>query len=390
LAATALLLVVGWYKGINLILLLAYTMVALVILNALGARRGLRQVTGQRNEPGLVFAGEPASPAAVEVIHDGPRPLVGWWVAEPTEIRAEVSGPPGPTHVWPVGRLDPHQPLRVTHERVFNHRGRYRLGGVTIGSGFPFGLIHWSRPLTTDTEFVVLPRLGRIQASRLQQWLLRATREDGRAKPIPQRQPQREDTIHGLRPYRTGDSPKLIHWRTSARCNELMVREFETPVPRHELLLVVEPCPNVGPAVEAAVSLAATVAWEWCRQPRNRLSLVLVTHPTGTIEVPPGTGTDHGRRVLEVLADVTGQERVDAARIAAAAAVVPGTSGIPVLLISARRNSPLIEALTVRLGRRPAVIDVSSPPDFYTPPDRTPAGYNTAAGTSASPPSRGP
>ena len=47
------------------------------------------------------------------------------------------------------------------------------------------------------------------------------------------RQGQRHDSsaqqveYHGLRGYRSGDSPRWIHWRTSARRGELMVKEFE-------------------------------------------------------------------------------------------------------------------------------------------------------------------
>ena len=52
-------------------------------------------------------------------------------------------------------------------------------------------------------------------------------------KATENRQGQRHDSsaqqveYHGLRDYRSGDSPRWIHWRTSARRGELMVKEFE-------------------------------------------------------------------------------------------------------------------------------------------------------------------
>ena len=32
-----------------------------------------------------------------------------------------------------------------------------------------------------------------------------------------------------VRPYETGDDPRRVHWRSSARTDDLMVRQFEAP-----------------------------------------------------------------------------------------------------------------------------------------------------------------
>jgi uncharacterized protein (DUF58 family) len=363
LIASVGLFAVGWWKGINLILILSYTMLALTAVNAYGAWLGLKKppapargLQGRRADGGLVFAGGHAQ-RSVEVEHDWPKAMLGWWVEE-------EAGPGGGTAVWPVGRLDPDLPLRLSRCVAAPRRGRYSLGPLVAGCAWPFGLVQWRRALAGPGELIVLPRMGRLHVSRLQQWLVRATREDGRAKPVPQRHPTRDAVIHGLRPFRLGDSPRLIHWRTSARRNELMVREFETPMPKHELLLVIEPWQSSDAAVEAAVSLAATVCWEWCRQPRNRLALV-VAAPQPEV-VPSGTGREHGRRLLEALAGVTGSPQTDTAGVAAAAASAHVPHDVPVLLVTSYRGTPLVEGLTAALGRKVAVIDATAPPDFYS------------------------
>jgi uncharacterized protein (DUF58 family) len=98
--------------------------------------------------------------------------------------------------------------------------------------------------------------------------------------------------FHGLRPFRPGDSPRWIHWRTSARRGELMVREFED-VPGDDIVLVLAP----GVDLEPAIAAAATIVWEWCRRRGDRLVLLLGAEAHDGL-----SGPEHARRLLERLA----------------------------------------------------------------------------------------
>ena len=84
---------------------------------------------------------------------------------------------------------------------------------------------------------------------------------------------------HGLRDYRSGDSPRWIHWRTSARRGKLMVKEFEQQN-EQDLAILVDPwlprtkaTPEQREAVEQAIPFAATVCLETCRHQGRRLLL---------------------------------------------------------------------------------------------------------------------
>jgi hypothetical protein len=77
LASIVALWVVGWLKGINLILLLSYLLLALWSLNWLMARRSLRGLAAKRVSPGPIFAGT-TTPWPIEVSVVGRRPLTGW------------------------------------------------------------------------------------------------------------------------------------------------------------------------------------------------------------------------------------------------------------------------------------------------------------------------
>jgi uncharacterized protein (DUF58 family) len=146
--------------------------------------------------------------------------------------------------------------------------------------------------------------------------LLQAPGADDRLPPAKgTRHPAAQTFFHGLRNYRPGDSPRLIHWRTSARRGEPMVREFEDP-PEDDLTLVVE-AQAAGTAENAAlerlISLAATIVWEWCRQRGDRLVLALAG---AEIHIVAGvTGPVLAHRALECLALEQGSAHVDAAAL---------------------------------------------------------------------------
>ncbi len=67
------------------------------------------------------------------------------------------------------------------------------------------------------------------------------------------------DTVSAVRPYAPGDPARLVHWPTSARRGEIVVREHEPP-PALGIALVVDlraDSPDAAP--EAAASLAAGI-----------------------------------------------------------------------------------------------------------------------------------
>jgi uncharacterized protein (DUF58 family) len=161
--------------------------------------------------------------------------------------------------------------------------------------------------------------------------------------------------FHGLRGYRPGDSPRSIHWRTSARRGELMVREFED-LPGDDLTLVVEAVGPAGPELEDVISLAATVCWEWCRQTGDRLALAVAgAEPRVVAGV---TGRALGLQMLECLALEPGAAAVDREALLARLQEQLLPAG-PVLVIRGR-PSPLADVLRDGLNRPVVPLDASS------------------------------
>ncbi len=142
-------------------------------------------------------------------------------------------------------------------------RGRHKFGPVQVTSRFPLGLIERGNVFREFSEMLIYPRIGRLSPH----WKRRLM---GASELIETPQPRTgvfEDEYHHLREYRTGDNPRAIHWRSSARRNTLIVREYQQNR-EHHLLLVIDLWGHVhsqgdeAKLIEQTLSLAATICCE--------------------------------------------------------------------------------------------------------------------------------
>jgi uncharacterized protein (DUF58 family) len=345
----AVLVAIGWTKNINLMTFLGCVLLAMGGLCALGSGKRLRQLEGRRRIDELVFAGQ-ACEVVVRVRNLGRRGLPG--------LRIEDEGPDHSLG-WFVERLEGQAEQTFRGTITLPRRGRYSWGPVMVASGYPFGLVWRQTELVPAEEVIVLPRLGVLHRGRLRRRLLHGSLTRERERRRPQRHPGARDEFHSLRGYRSGDSPRAIHWRTSARRGELMVREYED-VPNDNLILVLEA--SKGPHLEAAISLAATVCWEWCRKRGDRMVMAVVGQPFAVLDGT--TGPDFARRALECLAVVEG-DCSDPADVLGRLTTAPLPPG-PALLVSAG-PSRLVSGLEAALRRRVTCINAAhrGGMDFY-------------------------
>ena len=108
-----------------------------------------------------------------------------------------------------------------TAETVCSARGEFLLGPVTVISSDPFGLFQSPRRLGATQQLIVYPRVVDIRRVLLPVGYL----SGGDA----QRQLTHQITTNAssIREYVPGDSMNRIHWRSTARMGDLMVKEFE-------------------------------------------------------------------------------------------------------------------------------------------------------------------
>ncbi len=245
----------------NIALLLCLTLWALMGTSILLGKRVLQRLTLQRTCPEFTFAGE-ALTVTLSLHNPGRIPLLGLQLAEALRPRR---GAGGGRHVRaaPLFALavDARSTLRARYQLLVRRRGVYRFGPTRVQSRFPFGLWNHSLLHQLPGQLLVYPRLGQISSELFE--------ELERSQLLLQqyRACRAEYDFRGLREYRFGDHPKWIHWRSSARRGQLVVKEFEEPV-THRVLLLIDTCPRRVrreqrgriPDFELAVSFAATAA----------------------------------------------------------------------------------------------------------------------------------
>jgi uncharacterized protein (DUF58 family) len=102
-------------------------------------------------------------------------------------------------------------------------RGRYEVGPLTARLSDPFGLCELTRSFSTVDRLTVIPQITPLDPVRLAAEY--AGSGESRARSV---------AVHGeddaaTREYRHGDDLRRVHWRSTARVGELMVRREEQP-----------------------------------------------------------------------------------------------------------------------------------------------------------------
>lgn len=182
-------------------------------------------------------------------------------------------------------------------------RGLYALGPVGLASSFPLGLAE-ARRITNQSlqTFTIYPKVFPILTIPL----FGAPSQIHRGGYLlPEGAGAAE--FSGLREYRRGDNPRHIHWPTTARLNELMVKEFE-PLASACLCIALDLAKdaNVGrgkqSTLEYAIRIAASVAGYANNQ--NMHSRLLAVGESTPIRITSGKGDYHYQYILDALAVV--------------------------------------------------------------------------------------
>jgi uncharacterized protein (DUF58 family) len=272
-------------RDINLLFVLAGMMMGPLLFNWRLVVLSMRSLEVERELPDYASAGQPFR---VEIRGENRRRRLGTWalVVEDTIQPDQASGAARRAKKSVASVMLPYVAAssseRASYRLTLPQRGRYRFGPLRVSTRFPLGLVKASARVSSYRSLVVGPRLGRL----LPHWLaMLESREFGR-QPTLCRQGPIDGDYYGLREWRSGDSKRWIHWRSTAKIGRLAVREFEHQQ-NQDLALVLdlwtppEPTDEERARVELAVSLAATIVDDQARRGGNRLLVATAARPRG-------------------------------------------------------------------------------------------------------------
>ena len=269
-------------------------------------------------------------------------PLPGLWVEMYNEM-------PLPTAAGSrlLTRLRPHEKQSYIARTWLTRRGGFPIGPTVLTVSDPLGLFRVKKSFPAEKSLVILPMIFPIVSFLSPPGLL------------PGGQVIRRKTMDitphaaGVREYSPGDSMKRIHWPTSARRGQLMVKEFEqdpqaevwifldaqqkvqaqrsfeTPeMPIENLLFSRKPKLTLPPStLEYEISIAASLAHYFIEEKR---AVGLVTHDRGYNMISAERSERQENKILETLAFLEGKGDLSiAALVGAQARQLPqGSSAI--------------------------------------------------------------
>ncbi|GAA2724923.1 MULTISPECIES: DUF58 domain-containing protein [Streptomyces] len=196
----------------------------------------------------------------------------------------------GPRPRFVLDRMEPGARREVSYRIRADLRGRYPLGPLQLRLTDPFGMCELTRGFSAHDTLTVVPRTEPLPPLRLGGEA--AGHGDGSLRSLALA--GEDDVIP--RGYRHGDDLRRVHWRSTARHGELMVRREEQPQRAHATVLLDTRAiayAGAGPDApfEWAVSAAASAALHLLER---GLAVRLLTDTGASVPGPDGFGGPTG------------------------------------------------------------------------------------------------
>lgn len=311
LAILAGLLFAAWNGQIVIVILLALVLSA-AGLAKLWSRLSLTGVHCQRQlSERRVFPGEYIE-LRLRVVNRKLLPLP--WIQVDDEIPIRFSpdvslapgNRPGFGFLSKAAALLWYTGVSWRHRLVCNKRGYYTLGPIMVTSGDIFGFYPRSITEPLIDHIIVYPKIFPIaQLGIPSLYPLGETRAERRIFEDPTR-------VIGVRDYSPHDSLRHIHWKATARHQNLQVKVFEpTTTLKVALFLAVDSFEHGGAYneedFELGISTAASIANYVTEQgsPVGLFANTRLADSGQSARIPPGSGTNQLVSILETLAKVT-------------------------------------------------------------------------------------
>jgi len=228
--------------GHNLFYLVFGLLLGMVVVSGLLSERVLRGIVVTRHIPSEATARVPF--AVVLEVRNSNRQKICY------SLMIRDSGSFfAPRNLGYIPYLNPGESKSFHYLSQVEKRGLYQFGPVQLVTRFPFGLFEKIRIIPNGQSLIAYPGQRDISSIR--------SLVSGKEQ-IGSRKWRWGEEIMGLRPAATEDDHRIIHWRTSARMGQLMVKEFVEEIEQPRPLFF-DNRGEEGEGFEQAVEIAASL-----------------------------------------------------------------------------------------------------------------------------------
>ena len=158
---------------------------------------------------------------------------------------------------------------------AFRNAASIGWGRQKSSTNFPFGLVRAEFTLSDRQSVIVAPAAGRLITG----WDRRLMSVSAGDEAVKRRTGVMGDEFFAVRPWRNGDSLKYLHWRSTAKHNRPMVRQFDRRSDRDVILVLDLWTADAGNStdrnVEMILSFATTVVMMAGREVHGRVTVAI-------------------------------------------------------------------------------------------------------------------
>ena len=247
-ALMAISLMAGMATGFDLAFRLVYLLAGIVVITYGLAKLGARQISAEVQRPLGPFAVGDTYRETVTVRNHGRTPKAWVEVEDKTNI-------PGMAirQIGSLGMVVPFNRVEVTGTLI--QRGEYEIGPLVVRASDPLNLFPQEVEFEGVDKVLVYPRV--VNVPDFASPAIHLTGDGSRR----QRANIISTDVSSVREYTAGDSVSRIHWLSTARVNQLMVKQFDRGSASHVWVLFDQHRDSqAGQSPESTDEYAATVA----------------------------------------------------------------------------------------------------------------------------------
>lgn len=269
--------------GNNLFYLLLAMMLSLVVISGLLSEQCLRGLAFHRHVPDLVMANDPTTVTLSVTNRHAHLPSFSVKLFD-------VAGGQDLDRGLFVGHLPAQRSLLLSYPLLASTRGWIRLECIRAETLFPFGLFRKRALYQVHADILVGPPIKPLSLRFVDELV-----SEGQGLSLPRR--GHGTQLYNLRLYQPGDDSRAIHWMTTARTSQLIVRETEAEDQRRITILLSTVAPEDRNLLfEHSVTLVASLLWQLSHR-SYPLRLIVGREDSGL-----GSGSDHLLAMLRLLA----------------------------------------------------------------------------------------